>query len=94
MLAEFESNGIVANNKYNGQEISVVGVINEIDYEWDNTPYVYIDSGSDWDIFGLDCVLQDVAEVSGLDVGLEITVVGMFVGMDLGDVRLNPCVVK
>ena len=68
----------------------MIGVVEKIDFDYKDDPYVDIDSGASFEAYAVRCLLSDGSQTSDLDVGSEVTVEGTFVEWDYG-VVLNPC---
>jgi hypothetical protein len=96
ILKEFEDNEAAADAKYDGKVIAVTGIVSKIDTEiFDDSEYVVqVGSGSEWDLWTVNCDDQSQDVASGITSGQKVTVTGDFEdGGDLG-IEMQGCVIS
>lgn len=87
LIKDFEDNELKADAKYKGKTLKVTGVVDEIDTElFDEEKYILnMDDGSEWNILTVSFHDIPTDELSDLDAGDKVTVIGDFSdGGDLG----------
>ena len=87
MVKEFENNEFKADMKYEGTTLRITGVVDKIDTDfWDDSKYILsLGDGGDWVFLTVDCYGMSNEELSTLDKGDTVTVIGEFDdGGDLG----------
>ena len=91
LVEEFNSNAVVATQKYSGSDLIIEGEVTTIDYDYLGDPYVAVGSGDLFEWSTVWCMVSDVSDVAGLSVGDKVTVAGTFFEWDTMDVVLKPC---
>lgn len=93
IIKEFEDNELAADAKYKGKMLKVTGVVDKIDAEFlDEDQYVLrLGGGSDFELVTVNCNDMSTEELSTINKGDSVTVIGEFDdGGDLG-VEVKDC---
>lgn len=95
MVKEFEKNELAADSKYKGKDLRITGVVSKIDTDvWDDEKYILaLGSGDEWEFLTVNCNDMPTDELSTLEVGQTVTVLGTFddggdIGVEVKDCRL------
>lgn len=95
MVKEFEKNELAADSKYKGKDLRITGVVSKIDTDvWDDDKYILaLGSGDEWEFLTVNCNDMPTEELSTLEVGQTVTVLGTFddggdLGVEVKDCRL------
>ena len=93
LIAAFENNETLANEKFTGKIIEVTGVISSIHNEADTVVSVRMETGDP--LHKINCALakNEMAEIKNYATGQSIAIKGYCTGYLL-DVELNRCVIK
>src|SRR4051794_29880083 len=87
LIKEFEKNELKADAKYKGQTLKVTGVVDKVDTDLlDEDKYILdVDGGDEWNILSVHFHDIPTSELSKIDTGDKVVVVGQFKdGGDLG----------
>jgi len=93
IVKEFEDNELAADAKYKGRTLEITGVVDSIDTDiWDDEKYILaLGSGGNWEFLFTNCHDMSTDELSTINKGDTVTVVGEFDdGGDLG-VEVKNC---
>lgn len=96
MVKEFQDNELGADTKYKGKWVEVTGVVDKVDTEmFDSNKYVLnIGGGTDFEILTVNCHDIPKADLSSVNKGDDVTVIGEFKdGGDAG-VELKHCALR
>ena len=93
-LEEFEENAVAATGKYKGQEVTVTGTVETIDFDFMDNPYIAITGGGMFDFISVWCMIDDASQASGLNSDDDVTVVGTFDEWNIMYATLGKCSVK
>ena len=93
LIASFENNETLANEKFTGKIIEVTGTISSIHNEADTVVNVRLETGDP--LHKINCALakSEMAGIKNYPTGQSITIKGYCTGYLL-DVELNRCVIK
>lgn len=94
LFAEYEKNGVAADNKFKGKEIEVNGEIESIDKDILDELYVNL-KGDDIGMLGIQCYFKDKNnnDLSNLKKGDSVTIIGIGNGKTI-NVTLKKCRLK
>lgn len=89
---EYNANKIAADQKYKDRILEVSGVINSIDKDILNTPYITL-RGQEFSLFGVQCMFDKSQEdkLAKLIKGQSITITGKVSGELIGNIILRNC---
>lgn len=93
IVQEFQDNELAGDMRYKGKTLEVTGVVDEVDTElFDDEKYILrIGGGDTFELWTVDCYGMSTKELSSVDKGDTVTVIGEFDdGGDLG-VELSGC---
>jgi hypothetical protein len=94
LFAEYEKNGVAADNKFKGKEIEVSGEIESIDKDFLDELFVNL-KGDEIGMLGVQCYFKDKNnnDLSNLKKGDSITIIGIGNGKTI-NVTLKKCRLK
>lgn len=96
LLAAYEENQVNADNQYKGKLLEVTGIIDDIGTDIMDDVYVTINNGDEYAFTCVQCFFKnkdEIAKVSNLKPGSEITIVGKCDG-EVFNVLLKDCKIK
>ncbi len=96
LIKDFDDNELKADAKYKGKTLQVTGVVKEVDTElFEEDKYILrMDDGAQFSFLSVDFHGMSIDELSSLDTGDKVTVVGEFsdggdLGVDINDAHLK-----
>ena len=93
-IKEFEDNAVMAQVKYIGKEVTLDGIVETIDFDWDDRPYISVTGGGDFELNSVHCMVSDVSQTEGLTQGSPVSVVGAFASWDVFTATVESCTVR
>lgn len=93
ILKEFEANELAADEKYKGKVLKVSGKVAKVDTDFldEDTYILQVGTGSDFEVFTVNCNGAPKDQLASLKPGDPVTVIGAFDdGGDLG-IELDDC---
>ena len=93
-LKEFEDNAVIAQSRYVGKELTLEGIVETIDFDWDDRPYISVTGGGVFELNSVHCMVSDVSQTEGLSQGSSVTVVGTFASWDVFTATVESCTVR
>ena len=91
ILAEFENNAIGAVSKYSGNNLTISGQVETVDYDVFGSPYISVGTGALVGIYTVWCMLTDPSLASQMNIGDNVTVTGSFDDWNGMYVNLSNC---
>lgn len=93
IIADYEANGVAADEMYKGKTVEVSGTIKDISKDILDTPYVTLESGNI--VWSVQCMFDksDASKLVSLSQNQKITLTGVVSGK-MGNVLINNCQIK
>lgn len=92
MAKDYESNEIAADEKYKGKMVQITGVVDGVEKDLMDNPFLSLDSG--WSGYYLHCYFEDTKPLVKLKKGQKVTVVGEVKQLSLVFIELKECELK
>lgn len=89
MAKDYESNEIAADEKYKGKMIQITGVVDGIEKDLFDNPFLSMDTG--WSGYFFHCSFEDATQLKKLKKGQKVTVVGEGDRLSLNFINLKDC---
>ncbi|MFA5047870.1 MAG: hypothetical protein WC516_02390 [Patescibacteria group bacterium] len=90
IVADYEANGVAADEMYKGKTVEMSGTIKDINKDIMNTPYITLESGNV--VWSVQCMFDksDTGKLVSLSQNQKITITGVVSGK-LGNVLIKDC---